>query len=129
MCDISFSTSVALDCLIGGFRTLQHNEVRDLVADVVREAQYKVEVEPLLQPLTGETLKYRSANKEEDARSDVKVLGFWSKMRQAYFDIKVVSPCARSYLHLTPAALYRKMEQAKVREYRSRINDVEHETF
>jgi hypothetical protein len=62
---------------VGGFRTLQHNEVRDLVAECMREAQFKgVEVEPPLQPLSGESFKLKSANKEDEARSDVRVLDF-----------------------------------------------------
>ena len=50
-------------------------------------------------------------------------------MRQAFFDIKVVSPYARSYLGLSPAALYQKMEKAKIREYRARINEVDKGDF
>jgi hypothetical protein len=50
-------------------------------------------------------------------------------MRQAYFDIKVVTPYARSYLKLTPPALYQCMEKIKNREYRARINEVEHADF
>lgn len=96
----------------------------------MREAQFKgVEVEPLLQPLSGESFVLKSANKDEEARSDVRVLGFWSKMRQAFFDIKVVSPYARSYFGLSPQALYQKMEKAKIREYRARINEVDKGDF
>ena len=40
----------------------------------------------------------KTANKEDDARSDIKCCGFWSNQRQAYFDGKVVSPFARSYV-------------------------------
>ena len=50
-------------------------------------------------------------------------------MRQAYFDIKVVSPFARSYLSLTPARLFHQAEQGKIREYAARIRDVEHADF
>ena len=59
-------------------------------------------------------LKYKSANKDADARSDVKVEGFWSKKRQAFFDVKVVSPFAKSYAHMTPAALFRLAEKEKI---------------
>ena len=85
-CGNHFSVQHALDCKIGGYRTLQHNEVRDLFAECLRQARYPlVETEPVLQPLSGESFP-DSANKEDDARSDVKCLGFWRKMRQAYFD-------------------------------------------
>jgi hypothetical protein len=35
-----------------------------------------VETEPVLQPITGEVLRGRSANTEDDARADVKCRGF-----------------------------------------------------
>ena len=110
------------------FRTIQHNEVRDLVAEILRETKFSgVETEPLLQPLSGESFKLKSANKDQDAR-DVKCVGFWRKMRQAY-DVKVVSPFARSYFSQTHKQLYRTAEQANIREYKARINEVEHADF
>ena len=64
--------------MIGGYRTIQHNEVRDLVAKVMKEAGHRaVEVEPALQPLSGEIFERKSANKKDEARSDVKCTGFW----------------------------------------------------
>ena len=43
--------------------------------------------------------------------------------------MKVVSPFARSYVNLKPAQLFRQAEQAKIREYRERIREVEHADF
>ena len=129
-CGTTFSVQHALDCSLGGFRVMQHNETRDVLAQCMREAGYlQVEVEPQLQELSGEVFKYKSANKDADARSDVKVEGFWSKKRQAFFDVKVVSPFAKSYAHMTPAALFRLAEKEKMREYGDRIREVEHADF
>ena len=50
-------------------------------------------------------------------------------MRQAFFDIKVVSPFARSHASLSSEALYRLAEKSKEREYASRIRNVEHADF
>ena len=51
-CGSSFSLQHALDCQLGGLRTIQHNEVRDVLAQCMREAGHSlVEVEPELQPL------------------------------------------------------------------------------
>ena len=47
----------------------------------------------------------------------------------AFFDIKVVSPYAKSYVSLSSEALYRKAEKAKEREYAERIRHVEHGDF
>ena len=115
--------------MIGGFRVIQHNEVRDVFAQLFRDAGHTVEVEPLLQKLSGEVFDYKSANKENDARSDIKVTGFWREMRQAFFDVKVVSPFARSNSNLSQEALFKKSEKAKMREYRERILKVEQGDF
>jgi len=128
-CQSAFTLQHALDCKVGGFRTIQHNEVRDVFAQVFRDAGHTVETEPPLQKLSGEGFDYKSANKEDDARSDIKVTGFWREMRQAFFDVKVVSPYARSYSHLSQASLFKMAEKAKMREYRERIRDVEHGDF
>ena len=51
-CGATFSLQHALDCGIGGYRTRQHNEIRDLVAECLKEAHFSgVETEPPLQPL------------------------------------------------------------------------------
>ena len=88
-----------------------------------------METEPQLQPLSGESFRLKSANKEEEARSDVKCVGFWRKLRQAYFDIKVVSPIARSNLNKPHKRLFQDAEQQKNREYKARITQVEHADF
>ena len=126
----TFDVQHALDCMRGGYRTIQHNEVRDVLANVIREAGFKaVETEPQLQPLSGEFFEYKSANKDEDARSDIKCNGFWRPMRMAFFDIKVVSPYAKSYASMSSEALYLNAEKAKGREYAERIRNVEHADF
>src|SRR4051794_39572705 len=72
----------ALDCMKGGYRTIQHNEVRDVMAQLMKEAGHTaVETEPVLQPLHGEHFERKSANTQDDARSDIKCTGFWRHMR------------------------------------------------
>ena len=93
-------------------------------AECLREAKFHaVETEPTLQSLSGEAFKFKSANKDDDARSDVKCLGFWRKMRQAYFDI---TPLARSR---SQPSIYQDAEKSKMREYKARIIQVEHGDF
>ena len=100
-CDKSdFRLQHALDCPLGGLRTFQHNQTRDTMAAAMREAGLTcLEIEPKLQPLSGESFDYKSANTEDEARADIKCTGLWKQMRQAFFDIKVVSPFARSDAH------------------------------
>ena len=129
-CGAPFSVQHALDCALGGFRIVQHNETRDVVVECMKEAGYgDVVKEPKLQPLTGEQFKYLSANCDEDARSDIKCCSFWREQRQAFFDVKVVSPFARSYSNLTTEQLFRSAEKSKQREYGERIRQVEHGDF
>ena len=61
-CGNAFNVQHALDCKLGGLRIIQHNEVRDTIAQFMREAGLKaVELEPQLQPLDGEAFDYKSA--------------------------------------------------------------------
>ena len=45
------------------------------------------------------------------------------------FDIKVVSPYAKSNFNLSPAQLFRRSEKEKIREYAERIREVERADF
>ena len=47
----------------------------------------------------------------------------------AYFDIKVVSPFARSNLNKPHKTLFHEAEQQKDREYKARINQIEQADF
>ena len=73
---------------------------------------YDIEVEPGLQPVTGEDLN-RGVNQPSDARLDIDARGFWKRQRSAYFDIRVCHPNADSYKDITPKQLYRQQEQEK----------------
>ena len=65
-----------------------------------------LQTEPLLQKLSGEAFELKSKE----------VTGFWRDQRQAFFDVKVVSPFARSYSHKTQKSIFQQAEKAKLRE-------------
>ena len=72
---VSHSTSChALTCSKGGF-TITRHEIRDLMASLMREVCTDVEVEPRLQPLSGEVFLRSSANRDPEAQLDVKARG------------------------------------------------------
>ena len=73
-CDkADFSLQHALDCPLGGLRAIQHNEARDTVAQMMREAGLLcVETEPRLQKFTGEEFDLKTTNTEDEARADIK---------------------------------------------------------
>jgi len=73
-----------------------------------------VRVERPLQPLTGETLRFATANREDEARVDVAAAGFWGCNHQkAYFDVKVFNANASSYCSTQVSTLYRRFEREK----------------
>ena len=57
------------------------NEIRDITSKWLTEVCTDVEKEPQLQPLTGETILPRSANKQEEARVDIRAKGFWNRQQ------------------------------------------------
>ena len=61
---------------------MRHNELRDVTANLLQGVCSDVQVEPPLQPLSGENLSLRSANRDDGARLDVAATNFWSRNRQ-----------------------------------------------
>ena len=103
--------------------------MRDFTAELLSEFHNDVAVEPLLTPLTGEKLKYKTANREDQARLDCYARGVWLRGSKAYFDVKVFNPLAKIYSKQTLKAAHRTNENGKKRLYGQRILDVEHGTF
>ena len=128
VCGSRFTVDHAMVCKRGGFIIQRHNELRDLEAELLDMVCYDVEIEPGLQPVTGEELN-RGANQATDARLDVHARGFWERQRSAYFDIRVCHPNAASYLDRTPRQIYKQQEDEKKRKYAVRVMDIEQGTF
>ena len=74
---------------------------------------YDVQVEPALQPITGEELA-RGTNQAPDARLDVHCRNFWERQRAAFFDISVCHPNADSYRDLSHIQIYRLHDNKKI---------------
>ena len=128
-CGSNFSVEHALSCPKGGFPIVRHNEIRDLTANLLTEVCHDVCVEPTLQPITGETFSYATANSEDGARLDVAASGFWGgRFERAFFDVRVFNPHAPSNRQPLPSC-YRKHENLKKRAYEQRVREVEHGSF
>ena len=110
----------AMVCQRDGFIIQRHNGLRDLEAEMLRMVCNYVEVEPVLQEITGETLNH-GANKARDARLDIHVRGFWERYRSTLFDVLVCHPNVDSYRDLTPKQIYKKHENEKKRQYPDRV--------
>ena len=128
VCGDAFTIDHAMICRRGGFIIQRHNELRDLEADLLKMVCSDVEIEPVLQELTGERLP-SGANTTPDARLDIHARGFWEKQRSAFFDVRVCHPNADSYKDQTPKQMYRNHENEKKRAYADRVLQVEQGTF
>lgn len=113
----------------GGFPSIRHNEIRDITADLLSEVCHNVGTEPCLQPVTGEHLFYKTANREDRARLDVVAESFWGRDRQrAFFDVRIFNPFAQSLHNLQPSLsqCYRQNKLQKKRAYDQRVREIEH---
>ena len=96
-CRATFTTSHALHCAKGGYTIMRHNEVRDLFGSLMAETCNDVQIEPLLQPLDGETSPNRSTTTDSDSRLDIKASGFWGpRFSRTFSDVKIFNPLART---------------------------------
>ena len=94
------------------------------------EVCHDVQVEPHLQPLSGELLHYKSAVHEDDARVDIRAAGFWScHHHRSFFDVRVFNAFAESNQPPCPAATFRRHENDKRRAYEERVREVERGSF
>ena len=90
----------------------------------------EVEIEPTLQPVTGEQFVLASSNNNDGARLDIAANGFWGgRCEKTYVDVKVFNPHAPSNRSNNSKAVYRRHEMSKKRSYEARIREVEHGTF
>ena len=108
-------------CRRSWFIIQRHDELRDSEAETLRMVCNDVEVEPVLQEVTGETLNH-GANKASDARLDIHARGF------SFFDVEVCHPKADSYKDLTPKQIY-KMHESEKWQYAERVMEIEQGTF
>ena len=76
VCGCNFSVEHAFSCPSGALPSIRYDDIRDLTARLLTEVCPNVAVEPELQPLTGETLSYRTSNYEDGAHLDVSAQGF-----------------------------------------------------
>ena len=128
-CGRAFSRDHVMTCPYGRLPLARHNEIRDITILRLTEVCTHVEKEPQLQSLSGEIIQPNTANKQDDARFDIRAKGFWSRQQDVFFYVRVVHPNASSYQTTIIPALYRQHEMAKKREYGDNIREVERVVF
>ena len=117
-----------MQCTTGGFIHKRHDGVKDIVAKMLDSVAYDVQIEPALQPLTGEVLP-RSANSDDEGRLDISARGFWQRGDKAFFDVRIFNPFAKSHLPVKLKTLFAAQETAKKRDYNEGVLRVEHGSF
>ena len=128
-CGKPFTQHHAMICSKGGFICNRHNEVRDIIGEILKEICDDVAIEPHLQPLSGETFVHKTANTDPAARVDISARGFWTRGQRAYFDIRIFDPMAPSHRNQSLQYVHEKNENEKMRNYGDRIRKVEHGSF
>lgn len=128
VCGQGFSVPHAMTCTNGGYIHRRHDRIRDLFAELIDEVATEVQIEPPLQPLSGEVLP-SGANTDDEARLDIAARGFWQECEMAFFDVRVFNPYARSHLNVNLESAFKTGERTKKRHYNDRVIRVEHGTF
>ena len=127
---VSFTTEHVLSCSRGGFPSIRHNEIRNIMANLLSEVCHGIEIEPSLQPVTGEQFEHRTANREDGARLDIVAQSFWGRDRQSgFFDDRVFNPYAPCCQSSTLPQCYRRNELEKKRAYEECLREIEHGSF
>ena len=118
MCGESNTVNHLLICKKGGYVSLCHNSLRDIIAELMKNAGCKdVHTEPQLLSTDGVQLP-SGANIADDARVDVSARSVWNPLERALFDVRVFHAPAPSNRALkTIPAIHRNHEMQKKREY------------
>ena len=87
-CGVKFTTELSFSCAKGGFPSIRHNEIHDLTANLLTEVGHEVQVEPHLQPITGEQFPLASSNVNDGPRLDISVNGFWGSASASHENVK-----------------------------------------
>ena len=127
-CGESYSLDHSQMCRLGGFIHMRHDEPKNLFASLASQVYRDVQVEPPLAPLSGEELR-QGAKVGEDVRSDVRVRGFWSPHRDAFFEFRVSYPFAVTYENRKPHKLCEHLSKMRKREYEQRVREVDGADF
>ena len=116
----------ALICMKGGYVAMGHNQIRDLIINLLIESGCKDIVrEPHLLPLRGESFTLRSVNTSQEARLDIAVQGVHNSMEKTFCDVRVFHSSALSNQCQTVEASFKKHQDEKKRTYNARVIEVE----
>ena len=123
------SVDHSLDCKLGGYVHIRHNNIRDTEARIMREVGFDVKVEPGLQKVSKNISLAAGTKTDDNARADVSARGIFSSHELTFFDVRITNPNAPSNQKLSLAAVYKRNEAEKMKAYGDRILQVEKGSF
>ena len=125
VCQAEMTVDHVFACPAGGYPSARHNEIRDLMANVMREVLPDVEIEPKFLPFQDEDLGGRTANRSCNARLDIRARGFWTRQQDAFFDIRVTHPKANLLSVSQVSNHLSSHEREKKCQYAERVNNID----
>ena len=113
-CGKKSSLDHLLTCKTGGLVHLAHDELRDELANLCKQAYVPnaVQLEPPIQNNADSTTE----NYTQD-RGDIGIRGFWAKQFDCIVDIRITYPESNSYRNSTLEKLLEKQEKEKKKKY------------
>ena len=113
-CGKKSSLDHLLTCKTGGLVHLAHDELRDELATLCKQAYVPnaVQLEPPIQNNSDSTTE----NYTQD-RGDIGIRGFWDKQFDCIVDIRITYPESNSYRNSTVEKLLEKQENEKKKKY------------
>ena len=129
VCGEGMTMDHAMTCPSGGYPIARHNEIRDVIAEVLREVVHDVEIEPKLLPYADEDLTGKTTNRSVEARLDIRARGFWTRQQEAFFDIRVTHSKDCLWSGSDVLCQLESNEREKTRQYAQRINTIDRGTF
>ena len=76
-----FSVDHAMTCYKGVYPSIRHNEIGEVLSNLLAEVCHNTCVELVLQTLSGESFQSRSANTKDEAQCDVHACVFGREER------------------------------------------------
>ena len=115
------SVAHCLDCKLGGYVVMRHNQLRNTFSRLLSRAGCKsVQLEQQLLPVEGELDHVKSVEQGDEARMDVTAVGFWGAWQRAFFDVRVFDPFAQSYAKKPISTIFQQQEKEKVQQENQR---------
>ena len=81
-CGEEFEVNHVLTCRQGGYHTIRHNELRDILASLLCEVCQEVSTEPRLHE---RRIAPSIGQKEPNTRLDIAARGFWDSLQDAFY--------------------------------------------